>query len=79
MTEDITTTGAIDADEDALLVLLAAGGGVAARRRLLESHGTPAVALAAGARDWRTHGLDDEQIAALQQPDAVRLGRDRAW
>ena len=28
MTEDITTTGAIDADEDALLVLLAAGGGV---------------------------------------------------
>jgi DNA processing protein len=79
MTEDITTTGAIDADEDALLVLLAAGGGVAARRRLLESHGAPAVALAAGARDWRTHGLDDEQIAALQQPDAVRLGRDRAW
>lgn len=79
MTDDTTTACALDADDDALLILLAAGGGVAARRRLLESHGTPVAALAAGARDWRTHGLDDEQVGALQQPDDTRLARDRAW
>jgi DNA processing protein len=79
MTDDTTTTCALDADDDALLILLAAGGGVAARRRLLESHGTPAAVLAAGARDWRTHALDDAQIGALQQPDELRLERDRAW
>lgn len=64
---------------DALLILLAAGGAVAARRRLLESHPTPEAALAAGIRNWRSHGLDDTQCAALQRPDPAALARSQAW
>src|SRR4249919_3854195 len=67
-------------DADALLILLAAGGAVGPRRRLLESHATPAAAVAAGVRDWRSHGLDGRQCLAMrrpEQPDA--LERSQAW
>ena len=70
---------AASTDDDALLVLVAASGGVSARRRLLESHGSPLAALAAGARDWRSHALDDAQVHALSHPDEATLGRARAW
>ena len=70
---------AIDADDDALLVLLAAGGSVASRRRLLDTHAAPGAALAAGARNWRSHALDEAQVGALQQPDADMLAGNRAW
>jgi DNA processing protein len=66
-------------EEEALLILAATGGGVAARRRLLDSHRTALAALAAGARDWRSHALDDAQIQALRQPDTAALERSRAW
>ena len=62
-----------------LLSLVLAGGGASARRRLLDSHGTPGHALAAGVRNWRTHGLDDAQIDALQAPDTAALARCMAW
>ena len=67
------------ADALALLQLLAAGGAGAPRRRLLDSHGTAAAALAAGPRDWRSHGLDRRQCAALARPDASLLAPHRAW
>src|SRR6476619_637539 len=70
---------AANTDDEALLVLAAAGGGVPARRRLLETHGSPLAALGAGARDWRSHALDDAQVRALSQPDQSALGRVRAW
>ena len=64
---------------DELLMLVAAGGSVAARRRLLETHGNAPKALAAGARNWRSHALDERQIQALQQPDDALLAHSRAW
>ncbi len=66
-------------DDEALLVIAAASGGVSARRRLLETHGSPLAALAAGARDWRSHALEDAQMHALAHPDEAALGRARAW
>ena len=69
----------IDPQSDALLRLVLAGGGVLARRRLLDSHADPAAALAAGARNWRTHGLDESQVVALQQDGGDALARSRVW
>lgn len=66
-------------DNEALLCLVLTGGGVAARRRLLDTHGSPAVALAAGTRNWRTHGLDDDQVATLATPDPAALKRCQHW
>lgn len=68
-----------DDDDEALLRLVLAGGPVAARRRLLDTHGTASAALAAGTRNWRSHGLDDVQAAAVRDPDAGVLARCRAW
>lgn len=64
---------------DALLRLTLCGGAVAPRRRLLDTHGSAAAALAAGPRNWRTHGLDDAQIRALDIPPAVALARSHDW
>ncbi|MDB6163368.1 MAG: dprA [Xanthomonadaceae bacterium] len=64
---------------DALLRLVHAGGGVAARRRLLDSHSCPATALAAGARYWRSHGVDEPQILALLTTDSYALTATRDW
>jgi DNA processing protein len=66
-------------DADALLILLAAGGAVGPRRRLLDSHATPASAMAAGLRDWRSHGLDERQCQAMQHPAAAALAHSQAW
>lgn len=66
-------------DNEALLRLVLTGGGVAARRRLLDTHGAPAPALAAGTRNWRTHGLDGDQAAALAAPDETALQRCQHW
>ncbi|MCI4568139.1 DNA-processing protein DprA [Lysobacter sp. CFH 32150] len=63
----------------ALLHLILTGGSVAARRRLLDTHGTPQDALAAGVKNWRTHGLDDDQIRTLEAPDPTVLARCRDW
>ena len=63
----------------ALLPLVLTGGRVAARRRLLDTHGSPQEALKAGVKNWRTHGLDDDQIRALEAPDMALLARCRDW
>jgi len=70
---------AIDGENEALLAIGLAGGGVAARRRLLETHATAEAALAAGARNWRSHGLDDDQVRALHTPDVELRARCRDW
>jgi DNA processing protein len=68
------------ADErEALLHLVLAGGGLAARRRLLDTHGSATAVLRAGARDWRSHGLDEVQARALRQPDPPLAANARAW
>jgi DNA processing protein len=66
-------------DADALLILLAAGGAVGPRRRLLDSHATPVAAMAAGLRDWRSHGLDERQCQAMQHPGSDAFARSQAW
>jgi len=70
---------AIDGEDEALLAIGLAGGGVAARRRLLETHASAQAALAAGARNWRSHGLDDDQVLAVQDPDVELHARCRDW
>ena len=70
---------AIDGENEALLAIGLAGGGVAARRRLLETHATAGAAMAAGPRNWRSHGLDDEQVLAVQSPDVELRARCRDW
>jgi DNA processing protein len=70
---------AIDGENEALLAIGLAGGGVAARRRLLETHATAGAAMAAGPRNWRSHGLDDEQVSAVQSPDVELRARCRDW
>jgi DNA processing protein len=66
-------------DADALLILLAAGGAAGPRRRLLDSHASPAAAMAAGLRDWRSHGLDERQCQAMQHPEPEAFARSQAW
>jgi DNA processing protein len=66
-------------DADTLLILLAAGGAAGPRRRLLDSHATPAAAMAAGLRDWRSHGLDERQCQAMQHPEPEAFARSQAW
>ncbi len=67
-----------DADTQALLVLVAAGGPAAPRRHLLERHGSPAAALAAGPAGWREAGLSPAQSAALRGP-APALAPAHRW
>ncbi|MBD9379400.1 DNA-processing protein DprA [Pseudoxanthomonas sp. PXM04] len=66
-------------DSEALLRLTLAGGGSAARRRLLERHGSPGAAFAAGPRGWRAAGLDDGQVSAFAAPAAAGLAIAREW
>ena len=65
--------------DESLLRLVLAGGAVAPRRRLLDTHRTSAAALAAGRRNWRSHGLDDAQSDALHSPDAEQFTRCMDW
>lgn len=69
-----------DASHDALLRLIEAGGSTAARRQLLETHATPLAALEAGAKAWRSAGLDDAQVRALDERAASPgAAHARAW
>ena len=52
---------------------------MAPRRRLLDTHRSATAALAAGRRNWRSHGLDDAQAAALHAPDTGLLRRCQDW
>jgi DNA processing protein len=65
-------------DADALLQLIHAGGPLSPRRALLDRHGGPAAALAAGADAWREAGLTPAQCRALRTPDPA-WRRSRAW
>ena len=67
-------------DATALARLVLAGGPAQCRRHLLDRHGSPAAALAAGAGAWRASGLDPAQIAALQdRAVSEALARTREW
>ena len=48
-------------------------------RRLLDSHGSADAALAAGARDWASHGLDADTCNAIRNPDAQTMARGARW
>ena len=67
------------ADAPALLRLLASGIRASAIRRLLDSHGSARAVLAAGPRDWASHGLDPQACVALRNPDADALRRGERW
>ena len=62
-----------------LLRLLASGTRAGALRRLLNSHGNATAALAAGPRDWASHGLDTAACRALRDPDAASMARGERW
>lgn len=63
----------------ALAALMACGGAVAPRRALLESAGSAAAALAAGASAWRQAGLDAAQCQALARPEPTQHAATLAW
>lgn len=67
------------AEHEALLRLLLSGAPAASLRRLLDSHGSGVAALAAGTRDWASHGLDAAACRALRNPDPDAFGRALAW
>ena len=66
-------------DAIALARLVLAGGPVLPRRRLLEAHGTPSAALAAGPAAWRDAGLASTQADALRNCDDDALTGTFAW
>lgn len=66
-------------EHDALLRLLLGGAPAASLRRLLETHGSAAAALAAGPRDWASHGLDADARNATRHPDGEALARGLRW
>ena len=67
-------------DATALARMVLAGGPAQCRRHLLDRHGSPVAALAAGAGAWRASGLDPAQIAALQdRAISEALARTRDW
>lgn len=73
------STGTDLHEQQALLRLLASAAPAGALRRLLESHGSAAAALVAGARDWASHGLDASACNAIRNPDAEAMARGEAW
>jgi DNA processing protein len=66
-----------ETNHEALLRLLTAGGASQPRRQLLELHGTPQAAIEAGTRAWRTAGLDEAQIRALDAPPPEAVAEHR--
>jgi DNA processing protein len=66
-------------DNESLLRLLHGGAPASALRRLLDTHGDAAAALAAGPRDWASHGLGAEACAAVRRPDAAALAHGLHW
>lgn len=67
------------AEPIALLRLLASGAPAPGLRRLLDSHGDAATALAAGHRDWSSHGLSPTACNAIRTPDAAAMQRGERW
>ena len=74
-----TSTDTDHHEQQALLRLLASAAPAGALRRLLDTHGSAAAALAAGARDWASHGLDADACNAIRTPDAEAMARGEAW
>lgn len=68
-----------ESESEALLRLLLSGAPAAAMRRLLDSHGSARAVLAAGARDWASHGLDAGACRTLRAPPAEGLAAGLAW
>ena len=66
-------------DHEPLLRLLHGGAPASALRRLLDTHGDAATAMAAGSRDWASHGLDAEACNAIRCPDAAVLAHGLRW
>ncbi|QNN48021.1 DNA-protecting protein DprA [Thermomonas brevis] len=69
----------VAADHESLLRLLHGGAPASALRRLLDTHGGAAAAVAAGPRDWASHGLGAGACNAIRHPDAATLGRSLHW
>ncbi|QDA57235.1 DNA-processing protein DprA [Thermomonas aquatica] len=66
-------------EQHALLRLLASGAAAGGLRRLLDSHGSATAALAAGARDWASHGLGADARAAIRNPGREAIARGECW
>jgi len=73
------STTAASEESPCLLRLLASGGRASALRRLLDSHASAEAALAAGPRDWASHGLDAEACNAIRNPDTDAMMRGERW
>lgn len=69
----------VAADHESLLRLLHGGAPASALRRLLDTHGDAAAAVAAGPRDWASHGLGADACAAIRRPDAAMLAHGLRW
>jgi len=66
-------------ESQALLRLLACGASAGLLRRLLDSHGHAVAALAAGPRDWASHGFGPDHRAAIRNPEATAIARGERW
>lgn len=66
-------------DHEPLLRLLLGGIPASVLRRLLDTHGDAASVLAAGPRDWASHGLDRAGCARVRAGDAAALARSLQW
>jgi DNA processing protein len=66
-------------EHELLLRLLLSGAPASGLRRLLDSHGTAQAAMAAGARDWASHGLTAPVCNAIRTPDAAALRNATGW
>ena len=66
-------------EHEALLRLLHADAPASALRRLLDTHGDACTALAAGPRDWASHGLDAATCRAIRGPVSAAMARSLRW
>ena len=69
----------VSPDHEPLLRLLHSGASASALRRLLDTHGDAAAAVAAGRRDWASHGVDATACAAVLRPEAAALADSLRW
>ncbi|WP_330947237.1 DNA-processing protein DprA [Thermomonas sp. LB-4] len=69
----------VSPDHEPLLRLLHSGASASALRRLLDTHGDAAAAVAAGRRDWASHGVDATACAAVLRPEAAALAGSLRW
>ncbi len=66
-------------DHACLLRLLLSGAPASALRRLLDSHASATAVVAAGKRDWMSHGVDAERCRKLSAPDAAAMEHALRW